>query len=198
MIYSIGLTCEMYYSATSPWKPLICNFPLSYDSFLQMQSFEELARATAELGVANPGWNATKQVGEFISNVALHIEEAVAAVIVIFPNIFSSGLPAKYYLHARLASLSRAWTLKGGHNCLCPISDLFNHAEPSDIIISFHQKDRVKQKGDFTDAEIALLRPVTKGTEIFNCTNVDSLLVVFLLILVLQHTQSILVSQSFF
>jgi hypothetical protein len=138
-----------------------------------MQSFEELARATAEVNIVNPGWNATAQVEDFIQHTALHIEEAVAAVTVLFPDIFPSGLPAKYYLHAHMAVRSRSWTLKGGHDALCPISDLFNHAEPSDVIISFHQKDRAKQKGDFTDAEITLLRPVAKGTEIFNCMNFD-------------------------
>jgi hypothetical protein len=162
----------MFYSAGSPWKPLICNFPLDYNTFLHAQSIEELARATAEVSAVNPGYNATARVEEFLETTALHIEEAVAAVSVLFNDIFSSGLPAKYYLHARLAVLSRSWTLKGGHDALCPIADLFNHAEPSDVIVSFHQKDRAKQKGDFTDAEITLLRPVTKGTEIFNCTNV--------------------------
>jgi len=52
----------MMNSARSPWKPLICNFPRAYDNFLQMQSPEELERATAEVGAVNPGWNATKMV----------------------------------------------------------------------------------------------------------------------------------------
>ena len=45
---SVGLAYEMMNSARSPWKPLICNFPSAYDNFLQMQSPEELERATAE------------------------------------------------------------------------------------------------------------------------------------------------------
>jgi hypothetical protein len=52
----------MLNSASSPWKPLICNFPSAYDNFLQMQSLEELERATAEVGAVDPGWNVTQSV----------------------------------------------------------------------------------------------------------------------------------------
>ena len=167
---------EMLNSATSPWKPLICNFPSAYDNFLQMQSLEELERATAEVGAVNPGWNATQHVERLISQLALFVEEGVAAVRVFFPEIFATGLPAKYYLHARMAKLSRTWTFHDSHHSndkhdiFCPSSDLFNHQEPSDIIISFHQADRVRKKGAITVAEIVLLRNVSKGSEIFNCT----------------------------
>jgi hypothetical protein len=91
-------------SVRSPWKPLICN----YDNFLQMQSFEELKRATAEIGVVNPGWSAHSSVGNQISVTALNIYGVVAAVVAFFPAIFPSGLPAKYFMHARMAVLSRA------------------------------------------------------------------------------------------
>jgi hypothetical protein len=162
----------MMHSADSPWKPLICNFPSDYSGFLQMQSFEELERASAEVNFVNPGWNATSPVEAFVNQMALFIEEGVAAAFVLFPEIFDSGLPAKYFLHARMAKLSRSWTLndsKGSHDVFCPTCDLFNHHEPSDIIISFHQVDRAKKKGDITSVEIILLRSVQKGAEIFNC-----------------------------
>jgi hypothetical protein len=187
----------MFNSAKSPWKPLICNFPLSYDNFLQMQSLEELARATAEVSVANPGWNATVAVEEFVTRLALNIEEALAAVVVLYPEIFVSGLPAKYYMHAQLADVSRSWVLQAGQNILCAISDLFNHAEPSDIIVSYHQQDRVKQKGDIKEAEVVLLRGVAKGAEIFNCTCVCMCApLVFSLTPAFQPTQSILASRN--
>jgi hypothetical protein len=170
---SIGLTYEMLNAEKSPWKPLVCNFPLSYNNFLQMQSFEELARATSEVGVVNPGWNATDVVEKFVRQLALYIEEGLAAVAVLFPNIFTTGLPAKYYLHARMAKLSRTWGVHESsvsQDFFSPVSDLFNHQEPSDVIIIYHQENRVKKKGRVTDVEIVLLRNVTKGTEIFYCT----------------------------
>jgi hypothetical protein len=59
---SVGLAYEMMHPAESPWKPLICNFSPTYDKFLQMQSSEELERATAEIIIANPQWNASKVI----------------------------------------------------------------------------------------------------------------------------------------
>jgi hypothetical protein len=162
----------MMNSASSPWKPLICNFPSGYDNFLQMQSVEELQRASAEVGVVNPGWNATRTVEGLVQRMALFVEEGVAAVSALFPEIFPAGLPAKYYLHACMAKLSRTWSLSdanGKFEIFSPSSDLFNHQEPSDIIISFHQADRVKKTGAVTVVEVALLRNVSKGSEIFYC-----------------------------
>jgi hypothetical protein len=85
---------EMLNSARSPWKPLICNFPSAYDNFLQMQSLEELERATAEVGAVNPGWNVTQSVENEIGQTALNIYGIVAAVVALFPSIFPTGLPA--------------------------------------------------------------------------------------------------------
>ncbi len=62
---------EMLNFARSPWKPLICNFPSAHDNFLQMQSLEELERATAEVGAVNPGWNVTQSVEQEIRKTAL-------------------------------------------------------------------------------------------------------------------------------
>jgi hypothetical protein len=175
----------------SPWKPLVCNFPLSYTNFLQMQNFEELARATSEVGIVNPGWNATDVVEQFVRQLALYIEEGLAAVVVLFPNIFPAGLPAKYYLHARMAKLSRTWVVHESsvqQDFFSPVSDLFNHHEPSDVIVIYHQENRVKKKGHVTDVEIVLLRNVTKGTEIFYCTLLFAESLLFPLMLFLQLT----------
>jgi hypothetical protein len=195
----------MMNSDQSPWKPLICNFPRSYDNFLQMQSFKELEHASAEVGGVNPGWNATGVVESFVQNVALYVEEGVAAAVVLYPEIFPQGLPAKYYFHARMAKMSRTWTLNHNNakvDFFSPASDLFNHREPSDIVISFHQADRAKKKGNIAVVEIVLIQNITKASEIFYCpwALVDifiQLFVVFLFILPLQHTQSTLVSRSF-
>ena len=82
-------------SDKSLWKPLVCNFQRTYDNFLQVQSFNELERASAEVGEVNPGWNATEVVERFVENVALYVEEGVAAAVVLFPEVFPQGLPAK-------------------------------------------------------------------------------------------------------
>jgi len=170
LLLDIAVAYEMMNSDKSPWKPLVCNFPRSYDNFLQMQSFDELERASAELAGVNPGWNATEVVERFVENVALYVEEGVAAVVVLYPELFPHGLPAKYYVHARMAKMSRTWTLN--HNSakidfFSPASDLFNHHEPSDIVISFHQQDRAKKKGDIAVVEVVLIRNITKASEIF-------------------------------
>jgi hypothetical protein len=137
-----------------------------------MQNFDELERASAELAGVSPGWNATEVVERFVENVALYVEEGVAAVVVLYPELFPHGLPAKYYVHARMAKMSRTWTLN--HNSakidfFSPASDLFNHREPSDIMISFHQADRAKKKGDIAVVEVVLIRNITKASEIFYC-----------------------------
>ena len=168
----------MMNSDKSLWKPLVCNFQRTYDNFLQVQSFNELERASAEVGEVNPGWNATEVVERFVENVALYVEEGVAAAVVLFPEVFPQGLPAKYYFHARMAKMSRTWTLN--HNdakvdFFCPVCDLFNHHEPTDIVISFHQADRVKKKGDIAVVDIVLIRNITKAAEIFNCNSARAL-----------------------
>jgi hypothetical protein len=162
----------MMNSEKSPWKPLVCNFQRSYDNFLQMQSFNELERASAEVGGVNPGWNATEVVERFVQNVALYVEEGVAAVVVLYPEVFPQGLPAKYFFHARMAKMSRTWTLNDDNakiDFFCPACDLFNHNEPSDIVISFNHADKVKKKGDIEGVEIVIIRKIAKATEIFNC-----------------------------
>jgi hypothetical protein len=162
----------MMNSAKSPWKPLICNFPTFYGNFLQMQSFEELEQATAEVSVVNPGWNATEKVQRLVKQVAIFVEEGAALVSSLFPEIFLSGLPAKYYLHARMAKLSRTWSLddaNGKYDIFSPAADLFNHQEPSDIVISFHRADRINKRGPIEIVEVTLIRNVSKGEEVFYC-----------------------------
>ena len=153
--------------AESPWKPLICNFPPSYDNFLQMQSFEELQRATAEINIANPHWNATKAIEQEVSEAALNIHGVVAAVVALFPDIFPSGLPAKVFMHARMAVISRAWGMDG-LSVLCPIADLFNHQEPTHVVISIQKANRIKREGHLDTVEVILNRAATKGEEVFN------------------------------
>ena len=89
----------------------------------------------------------------------------------------STGRPsdpqARLSAALRMAKLSRTWGVHEssvGQEFFSPVSDLFNHQEPSDVIIIYHQENRVKKKGRVTDVEIVLLRNVTKGTEIFYCT----------------------------
>jgi hypothetical protein len=158
----------MMNSAKSPWKPLICNFPSGYDNFLHMQSFEELDRASAEIGVVNVGWNATASVGNDIRRTAIEIQGIVAAVVALFPAIFPSGLPAKYFVHARMAVISRAWG-SDGKSVLCPIADLFNHQEPTHVLISI-RKDSTKatDSKDLSVVEVVLDRAAEKGEEVFN------------------------------
>jgi hypothetical protein len=157
----------MMHSADSPWKPLICNFPPTYDNFLQMQSSEELERATAEINIANPHWNATKVVEREVNQAAVNIHGVVAAVNALFPDIFPSRLPAKVFMHARMAVLSRAWGMDG-QNVLCPIADLFNHQEPTHVVISIQKEHKVKREGPLDTVEVVLKRRASKGEEIFN------------------------------
>ena len=154
-------------SARSPWKPLICNFPSGYDNFLQMQSFEELERATAEIGVVNPGWSAHSSVENQISVTALNIYGVVAAVVAFFPAIFPSGLPAKYFMHARMAVLSRAWG-SDGKAVLCPVADLFNHLNPTHVGISIRKGAAQTGDSNFSVVEVVLERAAAKGDEVFN------------------------------
>ena len=153
--------------AESPWKPLICNFSPSYDNFLQMQSSEELERATAEISISNPQWNATKVVEKEVSEAAVNIRGVVAAVVALFPDIFPSGLPAKVFMHAHMAVISRAWGMEGQY-VLCPIADLFNHEEPTHVVISIQKSNKIKQEGPLDTVEVVLKRTATEGGEIFN------------------------------
>jgi hypothetical protein len=166
---SVGLAYEMMNSAKSPWKPLICNFPSSYDNFLQMQSLEELERATAEISVVNPGYNATTGVGNEIRRTALNIHGIVAAVVALFPAIFPTGLPAKYFMHSRMAVISRAWG-SDGQSVLCPIADLFNHQEPTHVVISIRKDSARASDSNLSVVEVILERMAAKGEEVFNGT----------------------------
>jgi hypothetical protein len=157
----------MLNSASSPWKPLICNFPNAYHNFLQMQSLEELERATAEIGVVNPGINITQSVEYDIGQTALDIYGIVAAVVAIFPSIFPTGLPAKYFMHAHMAVLSRAWS-SDGKSVLCPIADLFNHQEPTHVSISIRKGAVHTGDSNLSVAEVVLERTAAKGEEVFN------------------------------
>ena len=129
----------MMNSASSPWKPLICNFPSNYDNFLQMQDLDVLEQCSAEVSVVNPGFNATNKVHYEIMQSSVQLQGIVAAVIALFPKIFPTGLPAKYFMHARMAVLSRAWG-SDGNSVLCPIADLFNHQEPTHTVISIRKR----------------------------------------------------------
>ena len=155
------------HAADSPWKPLICNFSPSYDNFLQMQSSQELARAAAEINIANPHWNATKVIEQEVSEAAVNIHGVVAAVNALFPDIFPSRLPAKVFMHARMAVLSRAWGMDG-QSVLCPIADLFNHQEPTHVVISIQKANKIKREGPLDTVEVVLKQRATKGGEIFN------------------------------
>ncbi len=149
------------HAADSPWKPLICNFPQSYDNFLQMQSLGELERATAEINVANPHWNATEVVEREVNQIAVNIHGVVAAVNALFPDIFPLGLPAKVFMHARMAELSRSWGVYG-QIIMCPVADLFNHQEPTHVIMRI-----IKQEEPLDTLEVVLKRRASKGEEIF-------------------------------
>jgi hypothetical protein len=168
-VCSVGLAYEMMNSAKSPWKPLICNFPDGYGNFLQMQSFEELERATAEIRVVNPAYNATIGVGNEIKQTALNIHGIVAAVVALFPAVFPSGLPAKYFMHARMAVVSRAWG-SDGNSVLCPIADLFNHQEPTHVAISIRKDSALAGDSNLSVVEVVLERTAAKGEEVFNGT----------------------------
>ena len=132
-----------------------------------MQSLEELARATAEINIANPHWNATQAIETEVKQAAVNIQGVVSAVVALFPDIFPTGLPAKYFMHARMAVLSRAWGMDG-QSVLCPIADLFNHEEPTHVVISIQKKNRIKREGQLDAVEVILNRTATKGEEVFN------------------------------
>jgi hypothetical protein len=152
----------MLNSEKSPWKTLICNFPSSYSNFLQTKTLQELDIVSAELSIVNPGWNATYVVQEEISQTALQLHGIAAAVVSIFSSIFPTGLPAKYFMHARLAVLSRAWG-SDGLSVLAPVADLFNHQEPTHIVISIVKKDSA-----LSSLEVVMERSADKGEEVFN------------------------------
>ncbi len=163
----MGLAYEMMNSARSPWKPLICNFPSAYDNFLQMQSPEELERATAEVGAVNPGWNATKMVENEISSSAASIHGIVAAVIALYPKVFPTGLPAKYFMHAHMAVLSRSWGVQRygqKKKIMAPVADLFNHQEPAPAGVVYYFTET-----KLDAAEIRLIASVARGDEIAYC-----------------------------
>jgi hypothetical protein len=164
---SVGLAYEMTHPAESPWKPLICNFSPSYDNFLQVQSSEELERATAEISIANPHWNATKVIEKEVSEAAVNIHGIFAAVVALFPDIFPSDLSAKVFIHAHMAVISRAWGMDGQY-VLCPIADLFNHEEPTHVVISIQKSNKIKQEGPLDTVEVVLKRSATQEGEIFN------------------------------
>ena len=132
-----------------------------------MQSSEELERATAEINIANPHWNATKVVEKEVNQAAVNIHGVVAAVNALFPDIFPSRLPAKVFMHARMAVISRAWGMDG-QSVLCPIADLFNHQEPTHVVISIQKANRIKREGHLDTVEVILNRTATKGEEVFN------------------------------
>ena len=160
----------MLNSASSPWKPLICNFPSAYDNFLQMQSLEELERASAEIGAVNPGYNVTQSVENEIAQTALNIYGIVAAVVALFPSIFPSGLPAKYFMHARMAVISRAWG-SDGKSVLCPIADLFNHQEPTHVGISIRKGAAHTGDSNLSVVEVVLERAAPRARR---CTTVTA------------------------
>ena len=158
----------MLNSAQSPWKPLICNFPSSYSNFLQTQSLQQLDLVSAQVGIVNPGWNATHRVQEEISQTALQLRGIAAAVVAIFPGVFPTGLPAKYFMHARLAVLSRAWGTDG-LSVLTPIADLFNHQEPTHVVISIQKTKQSRRDGSaLSHVEVIMERSADKGEEVFN------------------------------
>jgi hypothetical protein len=156
----------MMNSASSPWKPLICNFPSDFTNFLQMQSAEELNRASTEMNtiVGVTSVNVTELVMNDIFNSAIHIHGIVAAVVSLFPALFPSGLPAKYFMHAFMAQKSRAWGSDGGA-VLVPIADLFNHYQPTDVLIAINKDGSTNQ---LSHSGISLLRDVERGDEVFN------------------------------
>lgn len=158
----------MLNSAKSPWKPLICNFPSSYSNFLQVQTLQELDLVSAQVGIVNPGWNATRRVQEEIWQTALQLHGIAAAVVAIFPNVFPTGLPAKYFMHARLAVLSRAWGADG-LSVLTPVADLFNHQEPTHVVISIVKSKQSRHDGSaLSHVEVIMERSAEKGEEVFN------------------------------
>lgn len=156
----VALAYEMMNSAKSPWKPLICNFPSSYDNFLQMQSLEELDRCSADVSKVNPGFNATRKIEIAMDSSAFQLYGIVAAFVAFFPRIFPSGLPAKYFMHAYMARLSRAWT-SDGHPVLCPVADLFNHQAPAHAHLQFS-----KPRGNLEVVEVVMQRTVAKEEEV--------------------------------
>ena len=169
-VCSVGLAYEMMNSARSPWKPLICNFPCAYDNFLQMQSLEELERATAEVGAVNPGWNATQVVEHEINASSRSIYSIVAAVVALFPSIFPTGLPAKYVMHARMAFLSRAWGIQRNglkETVMAPVADLFNHQEPAGAYVVHRYKSMDKK--ELEASEIVMNVSLSSGAEIVYC-----------------------------
>lgn len=156
----VALAYEMMNSAKSLWKPLICNFPSSYDNFLHMQSLEELDRCSADVSKVNPGFNATRKIEIDMDSNAFQLYGIVAAVVVHFPRIFPSGLPAQYFMHARMARLSRAWT-SDGHPLLCPVADLANHQAPAHAALHF-----TKQTGNLEIVEVVMQRTAAKDEEV--------------------------------
>lgn len=158
----------MMNSAKSPWKPLICNFPSNYDNFLQMQSLEELERCSADISKVNPGFNATKVLEHEMHTSSNELQGIVAAVVSLFPGIFPSGLPAKYFMHARMATLSRGWGSDPGNPVLCPIADLVNHQAPANALMHF-----AKPQGELDRAEVILTRMVAKDEEIVYGTSIS-------------------------
>jgi hypothetical protein len=76
-------------------------------------------------------------------------------------------LPAKYFTHAHMAVVSRAWG-PGGKSVLCPIADLFNHQEPTHVVISIRKGAAHASDSDVSVVEVILERAAAKGEEVFN------------------------------
>jgi hypothetical protein len=121
-----------------------------------MQGLEELDRCSADVSKVNPGFNATRKIEIGMDQSAFQLYGIVAAVVDLFPLIFPSGLPANYFMHARMARLSRAWT-SDGHPLLCPVADLFNHQAPAHAYLHFS-----KPRGNLEVVEVVMQRTVAK------------------------------------
>jgi hypothetical protein len=109
----------------------------------------------------------TKVIEKEVSEAAVNIRGVVAAVVALHPDIFPSGLPAKVFMHAHMAVISRAWGMDGQY-VLCPIADLFNHQEPTHVVISIQKSNKIKQEGPLDTVEVVLKRSAFKGEEVFN------------------------------
>jgi hypothetical protein len=97
---------EMLNAATSPWLPLICNFPESYPElpFHWNDSKYDIAASVHALRD-----NVDIHTGYWSSRLI----EDVAYVNLKYKHIVPGGLPSKYFIWAAFASRSRAFGLPG-------------------------------------------------------------------------------------